>query len=75
MKININLPHETALEIKRWIDTSLNTGPEKKMSHGPLDLHRLATLLLEDVASAAQRPDSRKTTNMIYLLDEHGYRT
>ena len=50
MKVSVEIPDETASEINNWIDTRLNTGPTKKMSHGPLDLGRLTQLLLEEVA-------------------------
>lgn len=73
MKVNIDIPHETAIEINRWIDSRLNTGPEKKMSHGPLNLHRLTELLLEEAARAAQ--GGWGTGDMIYMLEAHGYKT
>ncbi len=73
MKVSVEIPDETASEINNWIDTRLNTGPTKKMSHGPLDLGRLTQLLLEEVARTAR--GSWGTGDMVYLLDEKGYKT
>ena len=73
MKVSVEIPDETASEINNWIDTRLNTGPAKKMSHGPLDLGRLTQLLLEEVARTAR--GCWGTGDMVYLLDEKGYKT
>lgn len=42
-------------------------------SHGPLDMKRLARLLLEDVALAVRRPGSWEGANMLQVLRSHGY--
>lgn len=42
-------------------------------SHGPLDVHRLAGMLLQDVALAVRRPGSWEGTNMSQVLFGHGY--
>lgn len=42
-------------------------------SHGPLDVQRLACMLLQDVALAVRRPGSWEGTNMSQVLSSHGY--
>lgn len=42
-------------------------------THGPLDLQRLAGMLLEDVALAVRRPGSWEGANMYQVLTSHGY--
>jgi len=42
-------------------------------SHGPLDVQRLAAMLLEDVALAVRRPGSWEGANMGQVLTSHGY--
>lgn len=42
-------------------------------THGPLDLQRLAGMLLEDVALAVRRPGSWEGANMGQVLTSHGY--
>ena len=42
-------------------------------THGPLDLQRLAGMLLEDVALAVRRPGSWEGANMGQVLSSHGY--
>ena len=42
-------------------------------SHGPLDVQRLAGMLMEDVALAVRRPGSWEGSNMSQVLTSHGY--
>lgn len=42
-------------------------------SHGQLNLEKLAAMLLEDVALAVRRPGSWEGSNMIQVLESHGY--
>jgi hypothetical protein len=42
-------------------------------SHGPLDLTRLAGMLLEDVALMMRRPGSWEGSNMERVMFCHGY--
>lgn len=42
-------------------------------SHGPLDVQRLAAMLMQDVALAVRRPGSWEGANMYQVLTSHGY--
>jgi hypothetical protein len=42
-------------------------------SHGPLDVQRLAGMLMEDVALAVRRPGSWEGSNRSQVLTSHGY--
>ena len=42
-------------------------------SHGPLDVQRLAAMLMQDVALAVRRPGSWEGDHMSQLLCAHGY--
>ncbi|MEC9358628.1 MAG: hypothetical protein VX836_12270 [Pseudomonadota bacterium] len=42
-------------------------------SHGPLDLQKLAAMLIEDVTLAIRRPGSWEGANMSQVLASHGY--
>lgn len=42
-------------------------------SHGPLDVQRLAAMLMQDVALAVRRPGSWEGSNMSQVLNSHGY--
>jgi hypothetical protein len=72
MRITIDIRDEDAelirefLDYTRTLDTTFN-------SHGPLDMKRLARMLLEDVALAVRRPGSWEGSNMWQVLTSHGY--
>jgi len=71
MKLRIEIRDEDAALIRELLDL-VNTSDFN--SHGPLDLKRLAEMLLEDVALAARRPGSWEGANMCQVLQSHGYR-
>lgn len=71
MKLELEIRDEDA----EWIALALAACQESGCnSHGPLDIHRLARLLLEDVALAMRRPGSWEGANMRQLLRAHGYK-
>lgn len=72
MKIRIEISKEDAALIKAAL-RELPDGEPHSNSHGRLNLHRLAALLLEDVALAIRRPGSWEGANMLRLLECHGY--
>lgn len=71
MKLKIELDDKDAQLIAELFATMKNDGFN---SHGPLDLKRLAMMLLEDVALAARRPGSWEGANMQQVLRSHGYK-
>ena len=71
MKISIEIPDKDAALIEGALRV---THDGNFNSHGPLDLERLAAMLLEDVALAVRRPGSWEGANMLTVLNSHGYR-
>lgn len=72
MRLTIQLTAEDAALIDEFLEYTkgANLGAS---SHGPLNRHRLAQLLLEDVALAMRRPGSWEGANMRQVLRSHGY--
>jgi hypothetical protein len=70
MKIEIEVSEENAALIEEFMDDNQS---EEGNSHGPLDMIVLAEMLLEDVALAVRRPGSWEGSNMINVLNSHGY--
>ena len=70
MKLRIEIRDEDAALIGELLEV-MNASDFN--SHGPLDLKRLAELLLEDVALAVRRPGSWEGANMGQVLRSHGY--
>lgn len=66
---------DISLDDLETIELALNrmAGSPHATSHGPLDLPRLISMLLEDVALAMRRPGSWEGANMITVLQSHGY--
>ncbi len=71
MKLQIEIADEDAALIEEFL--ARNQASEGN-SHGPLDIKRLAEMLLEDVALAERRPGSWEGANMTAALQAHGYR-
>lgn len=73
MKITIEIPAADAELIKKVL-LHFNTEPVDELTtHGPLTMEKLAKMLLEDVALAWRRPGSWEGSNMINVLQSHGY--
>lgn len=70
MRLTIKLTAEDAALIDEFLEY---TKASTFNSHGPLDRHLLAQLLLEDVALAMRRPGSWEGANMLQVLRSHGY--
>ena len=70
MKIEIEIPEESAALIEQFMDENQSI---EANSHGPLDMIVLAEMLMEDVALAVRRPGSWEGSNMIQVLNSHGY--
>lgn len=73
MKIRVEISKANVAFIKEALRALHDSDPNSN-SHGRLNLHRLAAMLLEDVALAIQRPGSWEGANMLRLLECHGYR-
>lgn len=65
MKIRIEIDDADAALLEAVL---VQTQDGNANSHGPLNLKRLAEMLLEDVALAVRRPGSREGANMRQLL-------
>ena len=72
MKITIEIDAEDAKLIKTFLAATKDVGIDAS-THGPLDMKKLATMLLSDVALAVRRPGSWEGANMRQVLRSHGY--
>lgn len=71
MKITLTIPETDAA----WIFLFLATAEgATASSHGPLDITKLAAMLLEDVALMVSRPGSWEGSKMMAVMASHGYR-
>ena len=70
MKLEIEIPDNDAALIERWLSYQ---SISEANSHGPLDIKRLAEMLLADVALSQRRPGSWEGANMMTVLQAHGY--
>jgi len=70
--ITIRIPGEDAALIEQLLVGTKNIAAGIS-SHGPLNMEKLAAMLLEDVALAVRRPGSWEGSNMLTVLHSHGY--
>lgn len=70
MKIIVNISEADAELIRQFLVT---TKDATACSHGPLDMQKLAAMLLQDVALSVSRPGSWEGSNMAQVLISHGY--
>ena len=72
MRLTIEIRDEDAALIRELLELTqeLDAG---RCSHGPLNMKKLAVMLLEDVALAVRRPGSWEGANMLQVLRSHGY--
>ena len=70
MKLTIEIADEDAKLIQELL---AGTKDGAFCSHGPLDLKKLAVMLLEDVALSVRRPSSWEGANLQQVLQAHGY--
>jgi hypothetical protein len=70
MKITVNISDADAELIRRFLATTRSVTAS---SHGPLDMQKLAAMLLEDVALMVRRPGSWEGANMGTVMQSHGY--
>ena len=70
MKIEFEVSEEDAALVETFFRS---TTESRFNSHGPLNLPRLAMMLLEDVALMVRRPGSWEGSNMAQVLGSHGY--
>ncbi|MDE0853929.1 MAG: hypothetical protein OSA97_05865 [Nevskia sp.] len=68
-KFTIDVREEDLRDIERGLARMNHSDGN---SHGPLDVHRLAGMLLQDVALAVRRPGSWEGDHMSQLCS-HGY--
>ena len=71
MKISITIPDGDAALIAVFLAATKDV---TSSSHGPLDMQKLAAMLLEDVALLVRRPSSWEGTTMMAVMASHGYR-
>lgn len=70
MKITIEINAADAELVAEFLE---HYGQQAESSHGPLNIEKLAAMLLEDVALAIRRPGSWEGANMGTVLASHGY--
>lgn len=71
-KITVEISERTAQSLAKLVH---ELGRENEYaSHGPLDVARLAAMLLDDAALVVERPGSWEGAKMADLLTSHGYR-
>lgn len=70
MKITIEIPESDAALIRQFLAA---TQQVTCATHGPLDMEKLTTMLLEDVALMVRRPGSWEGANMAQVMQSHGY--
>jgi hypothetical protein len=69
--VHVELPAETAKLVNKFIFRNQHT----RNSHGPMNLNRLVTMLLEDVAETTRGDEtSWRGAHMSLVVSEHGYR-
>lgn len=71
MKIQVEISDEDVKFIQTFLDHTRNS--DQACSHGPLDIARLASMLMEDVALMVRRPGSWEGAGMAEVLRSHGY--
>ncbi|MDB5987850.1 MAG: hypothetical protein JWR16_2903 [Nevskia sp.] len=72
MRITTEISEADAKLIQQLLDS---LAVDELNTHGPLDLSKLAAMLLEDVALAWRRPGSWEGANMNQVLCAHGYQS
>lgn len=70
MRLVIEIPESDVQLIRELLELTQTC---EFTSHGPLDMKRLARMLLEDVALTVRRPGSWEGANMAQVLRSHGY--
>lgn len=71
LEIEVNLSPETAAGLDMVL-ARINRDAAMS-SHGPLDPTSLIDMLLTDIAMIAHRPGSWEASNMLTVLQSHGY--
>jgi len=71
MKIEIEIDDDTAMYVNRFLD--MQDKESQSNTHGPLNMAKLAAMLLQDVALVVRRPGSWEGSQMGDLLASHGY--
>ena len=70
MKITVDISEEEVGLIREFLAA---TKEVTLSSHGPLNMQKLASMLLQDVALMVQRPGSWEGANMAQVMSSHGY--
>ena len=70
MKVTVTISDADAELIRQFIAATRDVTAS---THGPLDMPKLAALLLEDVALMVRRPGSWEGDNMAQVMSSHGY--
>jgi hypothetical protein len=70
MKITVDISDADVELIREFLAT---TKTVTASTHGPLDMRKLTTMLLEDVALMVERPGSWEGANMAQVMSSHGY--
>ena len=70
MKITVTISDADADLIRLFLAATKDVTAS---THGPLDMQKLAEMLLEDVALSVRRPGSWEGSNMAQVMSSHGY--
>lgn len=70
MKITVDISEEEVDLIRLFL---ASTREVTFSTHGPLNMQKLASMLLQDVALMVQRPGSWEGSNMAQVMSSHGY--
>ena len=70
MKITVDISEEEVGLIRLFL---ASTREVTFSTHGQLNMQKLASMLLQDVALMVQRPGSWEGANMAQVMSSHGY--